>query len=163
MTDITQNNDQKSPAKHRKIDLLGHHYRAVELRYEGKSFREISFILGLEFKKAPDQETIRLWFTRTGLLHKEYLAYARAENDQRRQLMREELKKLVVKIPGKLAAIMERVDATEKPDMTALMGIKTIIEVLGITAGDEKESTDVLKEYFERLEEAPAPKTMQRV
>lgn len=142
---------------HPLFELGAYHRRAIELRYEGHTFKEISGMLAVELRKGVHPDTVRKWFARGGFLNEDYLEYARQENDHRRQLMREELKKLVVKIPTKLGSIMDRMDETGKPDMVALMAIKTIVEILGITANDERQAQDVLGEYFKRLEKAPSP------
>lgn len=158
MSKKEQNN--KPPVEGRKRPLFalqGYHYRAVEVRYEGKTFNDICGILGAEFRKGVHPDTIRKWFARGGLLENEYLDYARHENERRRQMMREELKKLVTKIPGKLDAIIGRMDNTGQPDMVALMGIKTLIEVLGITASDDPKTGAKLEEYFKKLEQFPSP------
>jgi len=139
--------------------LQAYHHRAVELRYEGNTYKSIAGYIAVEYKRAFNDDSVRRWFSRGGLLADAYMDYAREENDRRRQLMREELKKLVVKIPKKLEQIMDRVDQLGQPDMVALMAIKTLIDVLGITASDEKGSGDRLKEYFDRLEKAPKQST----
>lgn len=103
-------------------------------------------------------QSIRRWFMRDGILYDHYVEYAQKQNDGLRKMMFEETKKLVQKIPGKLSALMDRVDATGKPDAVVLMTIKTLFEVLGITPDAEKGSSDKLKEYFDRLEAMPNPR-----
>ncbi len=152
----TKNNDGEKGGKHRLFTLQGYHYRAIELRYAGKTFREICGTIAVDFKKGVHPDTIQKWFARKGLLHEEYMTYARAENDQRRLLMREELKKLLTQIPAKLQEIMNRKDSSGQPDMVALMGVKTIMETLGVTANDDTKTNDVLKDYFEKLDKLPA-------
>src|SRR3990167_7175049 len=116
--------------------LQVYHFRAVELRYEGKTYHEIMGEIAVQYRKGVQSDTIRKWFGRGGLLEVEYMAYARVENDRRRQMMREELKKLAGKIPIKLEKMLDRIDGTGQPDMVTLAAVRTLIEVLGITGNE---------------------------
>lgn len=95
---------------------------------------------------------------RDGILYDHYIEYAQKQNEGLRKMMFEETRKLVQKIPGKLSALMDRVDSSGKPDAVVLMTIKTLFEVLGITPDAEKGGTDKLKEYFDKLESMPNPR-----
>lgn len=139
------------------FELQGYHYRAIELRYQGRTYKEIMGDIGIEFRKGIHFDTIRKWFSRGGLLSAEYMDYARQENDQRRQLMREELKKLVAKIPQKVEKLLDREDDQGQPDMVVVQTIKLMADMLGISANEEAATGDRLGEYFGRLEKAPMP------
>ncbi len=158
-TQADKKGDAPSATKHPLFQLQGHHHRAIELRYEGKTYKEITGHVAMEFRKGVHPDTVKKWFGRGGLLEGEYMDYARGENDRRRGLMREELKKLVGMIPPKLEQIIKRIDGTGQPDMVALMGIKTLIEVLGVSANDERKPQDILTEYFKKIKTLPSPKS----
>ncbi len=131
---------------------------AIEARYQGSTYEEIMGILLDRCHIGVKPQTIRTWFMRDGMLYDAYINYAQKQNDGLRKMMFEETRKLVQKIPGKLSALMDRVDSTGKPDAVVLMTIKTLFEVLGITPDAEKGQNDKLKEYFDKLESMPNPR-----
>lgn len=140
------------------FELAGYHYRAIELRYEGNTFKDISGTIGMEFRKGIHPDTIRKWFARGGLLAEQYLDYARQENDQRRQLMREELKKLTGRIPQKIEKLLDRLDERDQPDMVVVQTIKLLVDILGLSGDDDPKTGDILGNYFRRLEAHATPK-----
>lgn len=144
------------------FELQAYHRRAIELRYEGQTYKEICGHLGVEFKIGKHPDTIKRWFGKDGLLAQHYADYAKDENDHRRQVMRTELKKLVGKVPIVLQGLIERTDKTGQPDAVALMAIRTLTEILGITADDEKETQDVLEQYMRRLPQVRKEREKQR-
>src|SRR3990167_1680378 len=76
-----------------------YHHEAVELRYQGKTYLEISLIIAKKYGRDFKESTCRAWFGRGHILDTVYLDYARQENERRRQATREELKKLVSVLP----------------------------------------------------------------
>lgn len=109
--------------------------------------------LMIEFKRGFHVDSIRKWFGKGGLLLEEYMVYAGGENDRRRQYMREELKKLVGKIPVKLDKLLD-----SKDEKVQLHAVKLLVEILGISINDlPNTNSDKLAEYFKRLEAVPMP------
>ena len=98
--------------KENKLDLnsiiTSVELRAIQLRYDGRSHQEITDILKQETQQEYKVDTLRKWFMRGGKLDEEYLEYARAENEQRRQVVMEEIKKLVPIIPIRLSQLLNR-------------------------------------------------------
>lgn len=56
-----------------------YHYLAIELKYEGKTYEEISRAL----KGAIEPRSIANWFNKDGLLYLDYLEYAERKNRER--------------------------------------------------------------------------------
>lgn len=157
---------KKTPApkgtKENLFQLMGYHHRAVELRYQGSTYKDIMGTIAMEFRRGISESTVKKWFMRGGLLNQEYLEYAKAENLQRRQMMREELKKLVSKVPIVLDSVLSRKDETGQSDMVALQGVKLVVEIMGISGEEEPGSGSVLAEYFERLDKVTIPEQVKK-
>jgi hypothetical protein len=141
------------------------HYRAVELRYEGKTYEEIVEGIKQEFGKQFHIASIRKWFSRGELLHNEYIDYAKKENERRRQLVLEELKKIAPLIPTKIQELLTSrylvawgkkvVDPeTGKPmpmlDSTTVKTLALLAEMLGFKVESNDVAGDPLDEYFDR-------------
>lgn len=152
---LTSTDMTKSPSK-----LMAYHHEAIELRYQGKTYAEIAELLTSKYKRDFKDQTVRHWFSRTGMLDKEYRDYARQENERRRAYVLEELKKIVQVIPAKYQELIDRQidnlspgqqiyhDATKRAilkDLCALLGFKVPEE-------DGDRGPDALDEFFDRLE-----------
>lgn len=124
-----------------------YHHKAVELRYAGERFEDITDKINAIGAKTFRPATVRAWFATGGYLEELYFEYASQENDRRRQHMRAELGKLTRRIPEKFDALLAR----KEIDALTLRTVTQLCKVLGI-ALDEKAGEDVLDEYFDRLE-----------
>lgn len=130
------------------------HYRAVELRYEGLTYREIAKILSEEYDRNIKEQTLRWWFKSGGRCEKHYLDYANKESERRRRLIHTELKKTYNKIPAKLDALLERLDAQgkEKLDMVTIKTIEKIVQIIENQVGAIGANNDVLDQFWDRVE-----------
>ena len=82
--------------------------RAVELRYEGKTYGQVTEALINEFNQSIAESSVRRWFSLGESLHDPYIEYAQAQNESRRKLVIEEVKKLMPIIPQRLNEILHR-------------------------------------------------------
>jgi len=137
-----------------EFKLQKYHYEAIEMRYRGLTYKEICKELQKTSPRPVKESTIMNWFSRRGMLGKEYLDYAKKENHRRRQVVLEELKKIVLKIPAKYDALLDRVDSKggEKLDMVTRATLKDLCELLGFKFEPEG-SSDPLDDYFDRAEQ----------
>lgn len=171
---MTQQNETKGKKIFKK---MSYHYRAVELRYEGKTYQEIADILTREsHKDFNDSARIRRWFMSGGILEKDYSDYAKKENERRRRVTLEELKKIVPTIPIKFQEVLERKyfyinkktgdivetdkNIVDKTTVTALLGL---CKILGFQIDPPEAEDDPLDKYLEKLDEhdndGTSPKT----
>lgn len=149
---------------------MAYHYEAVELRYTGKNYTEITTALTAKYNKEFKLDTVRHWFSRGGYLEKEYLDYAKKENLARQAVTVEELRKLAPKIPIIFSELLERVarkpftgevmnDDKGKPlrklDMVTVVALKNLMAAMGFKMPDG-DATDPLDEYFDKLEDEAA-------
>lgn len=141
-------NDKQQQNK-KELKLQAYHFRAIELRYSGNTYKEVATQLETEFKKSFKDQTIRFWFSKNGQLDELYLDYARQENDRRRQHMREELKKLLPEIPKKFEALLNR----PQIDTLTLRTVKELCSVLGFKLQGDDDTQDALDEFFDRVED----------
>ncbi|OGX31833.1 MAG: hypothetical protein A2787_06525 [Omnitrophica WOR_2 bacterium RIFCSPHIGHO2_01_FULL_48_9] len=137
-----------------KINFRGYHYAAVELRYEGKTYSTVAEELAKRYHKDFHAQSVRRWFMRGGILETEYLDFASKENERRRQLVFEELKKILPKIPQKFDALLERRDETgrEKLDSVTLGTLKVLCEILDFKVKAGPPAEDPLDRFFNRLD-----------
>ena len=133
---------------------------AIELRYEGKTYSEISMLLSQKFKFDFKEGTVRKWFQRGGMLELMYLDYARKENDRRRQVIVEELKKVTQVIPEKYSDILNRQltnlddEGQLKANEVVRKTLKDLCDILGFKIQpDDNADRDPLDDYFSRAEE----------
>jgi len=156
--------EDKKKEKEKDFKFQGYHYKAIEKRYHGKSYLEISTELSAEFNKAIRHQTVRRWFMRGGILESEYVDYCSKENDRRQKAMFQQMKKIVIKIPAKFDELLERqIYAKDKQtgeivetgikqcDMVTVQTLKLIVEMLGLKEAP-KDGEDPLDAYFDRLE-----------
>lgn len=138
----------------KKFELKGFHYQAIEFRYEGKTYNEITTLLTEKYQKPFKENTVRHWFTSKRFLEKEYIDYAKKENDRRRQVVLEELKKIVPKIPLKFDALLERKGKFGNPilDMVTVSTLKYLCEILNFKVEPGNDMSNPVDEYFDRLE-----------
>src|SRR3972149_4244680 len=99
---------EKITDEKKEVKLMAYHYRAVELRYQGHTFPEVTRTITEEYQKDFKDTRVRNWFTSRGILFRLYLDYARQESERRRQLVLEEMKKLLPKLPQKLQELLDR-------------------------------------------------------
>lgn len=138
-----------------KNNLKKHHYRAVELRYEGKTYENITTILAGEFKRQFHESTIRKWFMSKGALEALYLDYANKENDRRRKLVMEEMKKLTQQIPSNYQQLLKTLkDGINHPAMAGIMRatLRDLCEMLGFRV-EELDNTNPVDDFFDRVEQ----------
>lgn len=155
---MTKTNDKN---QNREFKFMAYHDRAVELRYQGKTYAEIALLLTDEFKKDFRDDRIRKWFSlSTGILAHKYLEYARMENDRRRQVIMEELKKVAGRIPATFDLLLDRKyqDGTPKADMTTVAALKLACEVMGFKIEPMDPVGDPLDDYFSMAEKIVAAK-----
>lgn len=141
---------------------MGHHFRAIELRYQGKKYEEIAQIISKEFlfKDLISSGTIRNWFCRGGYLHPLYIEYAKQENRYRAEVMHTEIKK----VTPKLAEVFDKLITGRKDengeklyDMVTVAALKLFIE--NFMHDDSAETKgNVLDEYFKKLDARIATK-----
>ena len=125
-----------------------YHHEAVELRYMGAKFTEITEKLNAgNYGKVFKEPTVRKWFTADGYLERQYHIYATQENDRRRQQMRTDLAKLTDRVPLKMQALLDR----KEVDSLTLKAVMALLKTLGINI--ETAPADVLDEYFDRVED----------
>lgn len=156
------------------MQLMGYHYAAVELRYEGKTYKEIVVEIAKVFSKAIRESKVRDWFAKGGILHEEYAKFALDENERRRADLRQRIKALASDIPK----IMEETlfqplrnpftgqvirDEAGNPvyvrNKTTNDAVRIIAELSGFNlkeADEDAQLEDRLEMYFKRLEAAPA-------
>lgn len=135
-------NQKQMPRKNEKnteqTGLRKFHYEAVELRYQGKTYDEISRELTERHKRDFHLKTVASWFYSGGLLEEVYIDYSRKENNRRRRTMLEEMKKVSVKLPigyDKLYnKLIQELDNPEndKADETFRKLLKDLAEIFGI-------------------------------
>ena len=150
---------------------MAYHHEAVELRYSGKPYAEVAAILTEKYKRDFRDATVRRWFMTKGILESEYLDYSKKENERRRNLILEEIKKLLPMIPAKFQQLLERVathpftgaklkdennQTIPKLDTVTVTTLKTLCEILGFKVEAGGEVSDPVDRYFERLDEEVA-------
>lgn len=149
---------RKRPKTPKEFKFRRYHFLAIELRYQGKTYKEITENLTTVFKVSFRPDRIGHWFATDGILEKAYIDYARKENERIRRFIHEELKKLLPRIPKKLEELLQRRDEFGQPklDAVTLGAIRTLCDLLdlkeSIQEGPEGTQNRV-DEYFERLEE----------
>ncbi len=138
----------------KKFELRGYHHQAIEFRYEGKTYKEITTLLTEKYQKPFKVDTIRRWFISSGLLEKEYIDYAKKENERRKQFVLEELKKLIPKIPITFDALLGRKDkdGNKKLDAVTIRTLELLCEILNFKVEPGSDTTNPVDEYFDRLE-----------
>ncbi len=80
---MTQNDTKTENVK----KLYELHEIAIEMRYAGNTYEEISKALTDKFDKNHTPGKVRRWFQSGGMLDKPYFDYAKKENERRRQYM----------------------------------------------------------------------------
>lgn len=153
--------------KGHKIKYVAYHEEAVELRYQGKTYAEISAYLTDKYKQEFSVDRLRRWFMKGGILEERYYDYSKKENDRRRKLMMEDMKKVASKIPKVLDEVIEEPvrhpftgkimtdengNPIRKRNGTTVKAVQTIVDMLGFKVEDGDES-DPLDEFFERQNE----------
>ena len=149
-------NATKCYKKKKEFKYMSYHYRAIELRYRGEKYESISLILSTEFKKEFKNQRIRRWFNNGGILDAMYLDYAVKENDRRRKVVMEELKKITGEIPTGYANLIEALknDLTDPKSASVFrQTLKDLSELLGFKVDDNIGDGDPLKDYFNKAEE----------
>lgn len=141
---------------------LGHHFRAIELRYQGKKYDEIAEIVSKEFlfHKPLNPGVVRHWFARNGYLHSYYIEYAKQENRHRAEIMHTEMKKLVPKLAEVFDQLIAgRKDENGKPiyDMVTVAALKIFTDKF-MHDNDVETKGNVLDEYFKKLDARIATK-----
>jgi hypothetical protein len=138
------------------MKLMAYHYKAIELRYDGLKYHEISTELTNQFKRDFLDQTVRRWFAKGGMLEHEYLDYTDKENDRRRRYMISEFKKLIPIIPKKFDELLnERMTKTgKKLDIVTVATLKLMMESLGLKIEAQPlNDKDPLDEFFDRQDE----------
>lgn len=150
---------QKVP---KKFKFRRYHHLAIELRYGGKTYKEIAESLTKIFKVNIRPDRIGHWFASSGILEQPYLDFANKESERSRRLVLEELKKLAPRIPKKLIALLERSDESGKPklDAVTLGTLKLMCDMFNVNvplpAPKEAHETRI-EAYLRRLQELPLP------
>ncbi len=156
--------------------LQAWHYEAIELRYTGKTYTQMSEILWTKYGKRLPEVRLRKWFMRGGILHDLYEAHASRENDMRQSDIRQRLTALAESIPDVLQETLFtplRNPFTgeiikDRDGNTVFIRNKTTNEAVKILATmlgakfDESENNkvgDVLDRYFDRIEKIGLPAT----
>lgn len=159
--------------KTRPPKLMAYHYEAIEQRYLGNTYPAVAEYLTGKYKRDFNPETVRWWFSQKGYLFDLYIDYAARENERRRRLMQEELRKLVPSIPKKFADLLNRVQRVpftgevlkdpdskkeiDKLDMTTVAALKLLCEILDFKRIGEDTPGNPIDEYFDRLENEVKP------
>ena len=148
---------QLAPKSRIKFKFRRYHHLAIELRYEGKTYKEISEQLSEVFKVNFRPDRIGHWFASNGILEEPYIDFAKKENERVRRFVSEQLKGLLSRIPEALEGLLNRVDETGNPrrDALTLATIRLLIEIVDLKAylQPEEEKKSILDEYFERLKQ----------
>lgn len=149
--------------------LLGLHHRAIELRYLGYTYKQICETLAIEFpagkRKTFHESTVRRWYMRGGILEAPYYDYCKKENERRRQLMVEDMKKLLPMIPPVLQQLLDRkvviynaatksytMSKDSKLDMVTVQTVKLILSTMGFQLDGGEAGTDPADKFFDRLD-----------
>lgn len=139
--------------KNKPFKMRAMHYRAIELRYEGKSHPDISEILSKEFSMDIVVERVRRWFMSGGALDNHYLEYAKKENHRRRRLMVQELQKLAPKYVKRFEELLDRRDISGalKLDAVTVNTLRELAKNLHLVETDETDE-DPVDSYWARAE-----------
>ncbi len=90
-----------------KPRLFEMHYKALEYRYGGFTYKEIAEALNKEYPKMPPPyERIKKWFEVGGIVEQPYIDYAKKENDRRRQHLRQKMEGLLTQLPDKFRELI---------------------------------------------------------
>jgi hypothetical protein len=157
-----------------KFALQAWHYEAIELRWQGKTYREMAEIIWSKYGKRLREDRMRRWFTRGGILHDKYEEYASRENDMRQSDIRQRLTALAESIPDVLQDTLfqplrnpftgqilkdEQGNILYIRNKTTNEAVKILATMLGAKF-DESENNkvgDVLDRYFDRVEKMGTP------
>ena len=133
------------------------HYRAIELRYLGSTYKQVSELLKKEFKKNHGEHKVRRWFMSGGMLEAEYLDYSEKENERRRRLVLEDMKKITTLIPTayeelfkKLVAELKKPEATHETLRKLLRDLSELLDIKLERSEAKRQST--IDAFFDRLE-----------
>lgn len=92
---------------------------------------------------------------RGGILEQEYIDYAKKENERRRRVVAEEMKKIIPKIPQKYVEILERSiesldpETVVKRDNVTVKLLKDLCLLLGFKLNeDDSDAESVLAKYL---------------
>lgn len=161
--------------KHKQTDILFNalHTDAIDLRYRGMTYKEISKELFNKHGKYVLPQRLRAWFMTGGILHDKYAAYAKEENGERRELMQQQLRKIGMLIPKVLEETLfqpmrhpmtgqimkdEEGNVLYMRNRTTNDAVKILSELLGarFSETDADDMEDVLDNYFKRLDDMPS-------
>jgi len=152
---MTQQIKTKDNKRKKSFKFMSYHYRAIEFRYQGLKYEEISLKLAAEFKKEFLNQRIRKWFMHNGILDQMYLDYAVKENDRVRKVVLEELKKTTAMIPKGYDALIKTLkDQLDDPKSAGVFRqtLKDLSELLGFKVEDNIGDGDPLNDYFDEAE-----------
>lgn len=130
------------------------HYRAIELRYEGVQYEEMRQIIKRETGKEWNISTVKHWFATGGMLEKPYLEYAEQQNEARRKMAMQELKKLIPLIPVHYRNLLTRKgkDGKLKADKLTQSTLRELCRVMAIQMEERGGGNDPLEQFFDRLD-----------
>jgi len=157
-------------------ELQAWHYEAVELRYLGLQYKEISQVLLEKYSKAFPDYRLRRWFANGGILHDLYAKYTIEHNKERQERMNKRLNSLAEDIPEILEETLNLVQVNPFTGqvVTGLDGkpikVRNSVtnEALKILINLVKESGDPVdnagnfsrvRQYIESLKHVPLPAT----
>lgn len=136
-TEVNKNQQNKGNS-----ELNSKHFRAIELRYEGFSLKEIAGEIGIEYS------TVRSWFMANGKLGDKYSEYASQENSLRNEQIKRHLRFSVAKAAKTITKLLD----SDVPSVQ-LRAAQTVLDRCSFQmeeiAGEDKEPTllDIASAY----------------
>ena len=140
----------------REFKYMAYHYEAIELRYQGMTYEEISVALGTKYNKEFQNKRLRAWFASKGILERMYMDFAKKENDRRRQVVLEEIKKITSKIPKGYADLIKTLEGNLVDPKSAgvfRQTLKDLCEILGFKVEPTGDGSNPLDDFFDKQDE----------
>lgn len=164
MADETKQSGTPNPG-HQKA-LQAYHREAIEQRYLGKTHAEVAAFISEKYAHGRNvgfkELTVRHWFARAGMLYLPYEEYAKTEDERRRRLLRENMDRLLQRVPKILEKLLDRkyveqlpdgsfkITNMERLDSVTLGTVRLILKAGGQNLIDDDD--DPADRFFDRLD-----------
>ena len=157
---------EEKPKKIRQFKLQGYHFKAIAMRFYGKTHEEIRDALDHEYNQKFAIGTIRNWFNKNGSLEAAYNDFYKKETHRMMQATRADFTKLVKDVPKALREVLTKrkvIDAfgqvikddDGKPkikyDGVTVKASELILKTVGIDIG-EMSDDDLIDEMMDKIE-----------